>query len=196
MNNTVLAAIEQMQRRDFETRQRLLQQDALYGDYAEEMQQVHRENAQQLDRIIAAHGWPGIAEVGIDGARAAWMVAQHAICTPDLQRKFLGLLEAAVARGDAAPLQAAMLADRIRFNEGRPQRYGTVLDWDESGELNCEVEDPAGLDARRAALGLAPFAQDLALHRAEVAAEGGRAPESFAAYREKALAWAKSVGWR
>jgi hypothetical protein len=196
MNTELLATLEAMQRRDLETRTRLLEQGALYGDYAKEMQQVHRENAQQLDAIIAAHGWPGIAKIGIDGARAAWMVAQHSICTPDLQRKFLGLLQAAVAKGDAAPLQAAMLADRIRFNEGRPQLYGTVLDWDESGELNCEVEDPAGLDARRAALGLAPFAQDLALHRAEVAAEGGRAPQPFAAYREKALAWARSVGWR
>jgi hypothetical protein len=37
-------------------------------------------------------------------------------------------------RGDAPALQAAMLEDRIRAFEGRPQRYGTQFDWDANGE--------------------------------------------------------------
>ena len=60
------------------------------------------------------------------------------------------------------PLEVAMLEDRIRTFEGRPQRYGTQFDWDEHGHLSLlPLEDPAGVDARRRAIGLGPLAQDL-----------------------------------
>jgi hypothetical protein len=57
------------------------------------MQQVHRENAERLDALVKQYGWPGISSVGLDGSRAAWLVAQHSICTPSLQRKFCNLLD-------------------------------------------------------------------------------------------------------
>ena len=45
-----------------------------------------------------------------------------------------------------------MLEDRIRFFEGRRQRYGTQLDWDADGSLSPgEVEDPHQLAERREA---------------------------------------------
>ena len=89
-----------------------------------------------------------------------------------------------------------MLTDRICFNEGGPQVYGTVLDWHETGMLNCEVEDPEGIDARRASVGLEPMAKALAAHRRDVAAEGGQPPEDFEAYKDAANLWAQRVGWR
>jgi hypothetical protein len=133
--------------------------------------------------------------VGLEGCRAAWFVAQHAICTPTLQRKFLAQLTQAADRGDVPPRQVALLVDRIRFNENQPQVYGTVLDWNERGELSCEVEDPATLDTRRQAVGLAPFHEALEQHRQEVRSEGGTAPANFAEYTRKRCAWAKQVGW-
>ncbi|MEZ5540582.1 MAG: DUF6624 domain-containing protein [Pseudomonadota bacterium] len=184
-----------LQRRDGATRARLLAAGRLYGDYAEEMQQVHRRNAERLAAIVAAQGWPGRTLVGTDGARAAWQIAQHAICTPALQRGFHVQLTAAVAAGEATPLQLAYLTDRIRFNEQRPQCYGLVLDWNAAGELGCVLEAPAGVDARRAAVGLPPFAEDLARQRAAVAAEGGTCPAEYAAYRARATAWAHRTGW-
>ncbi|MGB5473274.1 MAG: DUF6624 domain-containing protein [Gammaproteobacteria bacterium] len=138
---------------------------------------------------------PGCTLVGTDGAGAAWLIAQHAICIPALQRGFLAHLESAVAHGEAPPRQLAYLTDRIRFNEERPQRYGLVLDWDADGQLNCTVEDPEHLHARRAAIGLPPFAEDLARDRAAVAAEGGHCPEDVAAYQARRRAWAHRVGW-
>jgi hypothetical protein len=184
-----------MKKRDLDTRANLLEQGRLYGEYAPEMQRVHTENAQRLNEIVARYGWPGVSLAGFEGCRAAWLIAQHSICTPDLQRNFLALLAKACAVGDVPQHQVAFLTDRIRFNEGRPQRYGTVLDWKETGELSCEVEDPANLDARRREVGLPPFHEDLETHRKEVAAEGGNAPKEYAEYKRNAHAWAKSVGW-
>ena len=92
--------------------------------------------------------------------------------------------------------QVAFLIDRIRFNENKPQMYGTVLDWNEQGELSCVVEDPVHLDARRRDMGL-PATQDddLAAHRKEVESEGGKPPRDLAEAKRKRLEWAKSVGW-
>ena len=196
MNTELLAKLESLKQRDIYTRHRLMKEGRLYGRYDEEMQRVHVENAEALEEIIAAHGWPGISKVGLEGGRAAWLVAQHAICTPDLQKGFLRLLKEAAEAGEAPMKQTAFLTDRIRFNEGKPQVYGTVLDWDENGELGCEVEDPDGVDVRRAAVGLPPFEESLREHRKAVEAEGGKPPGDFEAYRQAGDAWARSVGWR
>ncbi|HXV09603.1 MAG TPA: DUF6624 domain-containing protein [Burkholderiales bacterium] len=195
MNELLLQELLAMQRRDFDTRSRLQKAGQLYGGYADEMQQVHRENAETLDRIVSKHGWPGVAAVGIEGCRAAWLVAQHSICTPGLQRKFHDLLSEAVRKADAPQQQLAFLTDRIRFNEMKPQVYGTVLDWNERGELACDIEDPSGLDARRQTVGLRPFKNDLERHRSEIRAEGGGRPPDFDEYRRRRAQWARSVGW-
>lgn len=196
MNAVLAERLRELVERDRATRAQLLAESRLYGDYADEMQRVHRDNAFELAQIVAAHGWPGIALVGEAGCRQAWTIAQHSICTPGLQRGFLDALRRAVAAGDAPAVHAAMLTDRIRFNEGRPQVYGTVLDWNGRGELGCEVEDPDDVDARRAGVGLPPFAQSLAEQRAAVTAEGGAPPSDYARYRRHADAWARRVGWR
>ena len=92
MNQKLLDELLLLQQRDVDMRAHLLSEERLYGDYASEMQQVHRENAGELDKLVSQGGWPGISSVGLQGSRAAWLIAQHAICTPELQRRFLPLL--------------------------------------------------------------------------------------------------------
>lgn len=195
MNPPLLDELLELKQRDLDTRSRLLKEGRLYGEYAEEMQQVHRENAKRLNEIVSKHGWPGISLVGLEGSRAAWLIAQHSIGTPDLQRRFLTLLAQASEKGDVPKAQVAFLTDRIRFNEQKPQLYGTVLDWNEKGELSCEVEDAVNLDARRKEVGLPPFQEDIEKHRREVEAEGGKPADDWVEYRRKGHQWAKSVGW-
>jgi len=134
--------------------------------------------------------------VGMEGSRAAWLIAQHAICTPGLQRKFLEFMTRSAESDDVPMKQVAMLTDRILFNEGKPQVYGTVLDWNEHGVLACEVENPEMVNELRTQAGLPPFEKSLEEHRAEVEAEGGKPPEDYKAYRQAGFDWAKNVGWR
>lgn len=115
---------------------------------------------------------------------------------PNLQRKFLQYLSKAAEGGDVPSKPVALLTDRIRFNEGKPQVYGTVLDWNEDGELTCELESPRKVNELREEVGLPPFEQSLKEHRGEVEAEGGRPPENFKAYKQAGSDWAKSVGWQ
>lgn len=195
MNQQLLDELITLMQRDTDMRTHLLNQERLYGDYAIELQQVHRENAIALNEIIAIHGWPGISLVGLEGCRVAWLIAQHSICTPELQRRFLHLLTIASESGDAPKRQVALLTDRVRFNEDRPQVYGTVFDWNEKGELWCDIEDPENIDERRSTVGLPLFRDALDKHSAEVKAEGGRPPYDFIAYKQKGREWASSIGW-
>lgn len=195
MNQQLVDQLMSLRQFDIDTRKHLLDEGRLYGEYAAEMQQVHRENALMLDQIISQYGWPGVSLVGMEGCRAAWLVAQHAICTPDLQRRFLSCLAKASVAGEAPRMQVAFLTDRIRFNECKPQVYGTILDWNENGVLSCEVDDPENLEIRRKVVGLPPFQEDFEKHKREVEAEGGKPPADMVQYRKKAREWALQVGW-
>lgn len=200
----LLEQLRRLVKRDTDTRARLLEEGRLYGRYDDEMQQVHRDNAVALSQLVQGCGWPNTAIVGEEGSHLAWLIAQHSICTPDLQRSFLEAFAQSVITKQTyfatAPQQAwqqlALLTDRIRFHEGRPQRYGTVFDWNDEGELDCQVEEPDTLDQRRADIGLEPFQKALEAQRVAVAGEGGQPPDDLASYREAQEHWAVSMGWR
>jgi hypothetical protein len=185
----------EMARRDLECRAKLLNAGEMGDFYHPEMQKVHEAHAAELERIIAGGSWPGIGTAGPDGAEAAWLIAQHAIGRPHFQRACRVLLQQAVERGEAEAWQLAYLTDRIRVFEGKPQLYGTQFDWDEAGEMSPNpIEDAAGVDARRAALGLPPLAETIAARRNE--AESEPRPADLAKRRHEFEAWARSVGWR
>lgn len=165
----------------------------LYQGYAPRMEDVHRRNAEDLLVIVREHGWPGRALAGEDGMHAAWLVLQHAIGQPEVLRGCLPLLRDAVSHGDATLAQVAYLEDRIAFFERRPQRYGTQFDWDERGFMNpWPIEDPEGVDARRAEVGLPPLAERIAQIRKQTA---GAVPPDHARRQAEMLAWSRSVGW-
>jgi hypothetical protein len=183
-------------RRDAETRARLAATGTLFRGYHPEMEAVHLENAALLERAIAAIGWPGRSKVEDEGAAAAFMILQHAISRPDLQRRGLALILDAVERGDANPLDAAYLSDRIAVFEGREQTFGTQFDWDSNGLLSpAPIRDAHTVDDRRASVGLPPLDEVIAHMRAAAAAESD-APADLAQRRADFETWARRVGWR
>lgn len=184
-------------RRDLDTRTRLAASGELFNGYHPEMEAVHDENAALLTRVFDDIGWPGRREYGDDGAGAAFLILQHAIGHPDLQRRGLTLLLDAIPEGQANPLDAAYLSDRISIFEGGAQTFGTQFDWDANGQLSpAAVRDPETLDERRASVGLPPMAETIAHMRADAAAEGDTAPADLAERRAAYDAWARKVGWR
>ncbi|MFJ4741054.1 DUF6624 domain-containing protein [Streptomyces sp. NPDC088775] len=121
---------------------------------------VDADNTAWLRQAIATHGWLGISLVGEQGADEAWLLAQHADRDLDLQRQVLGLLQDAVADGEAQPRHLAYLTDRVLVAAGEPQVYGTQYTRAPDGKLQSyAVADPEQLDARRAAVGLESAAE-------------------------------------
>jgi hypothetical protein len=65
---------------------------ALYEGYDPRMAAIHEKNALRLQAIMAQIGWPTERLVGKRAAKAAWLIAQHAISQPEFQRSCLKLL--------------------------------------------------------------------------------------------------------
>lgn len=182
---------------DRRIRDELAADGSLYGGYPARMELVHRRHATRLAAILDRHGWPGRTLVGTDGAHAAWLVAQHAICDPALQRRALRLIRTAAAQGEAALRDVAMLEDRIRVCEGRPQRYGTLFDWDEAGNMSpLPIEEPERVDERRRAVGLGPLADDTRRRREWAARTRDRPPADWHTRQQEVAAWYRARGWR
>lgn len=135
-----------------------------------------RTRAVRLAEIVAEHGWPTYDLVGVEGGTAAWLIAQHADHDVEQQLEWLGLLEAAVADGQADPTELAYLTDRVAVNQGLNQRYGT--------QIRCRGGEPApatpieaevSVDERRREVDLGPLADyyaELSMMCAQEAADG------------------------
>lgn len=134
--------------------------------------------------------------VGLDGSRAAALVAQHAISRPQFQKHCLSLITQAAQNGEVPTRMVAFLTDIIRFHEQKPQLFGLVCDWNEQGELSYgAIIVQAHVNERRALVGLNSIEEDLAKHQREVRNEGGKPPGDSKTYQKSKTQWAKKVGW-
>ena len=67
------------------------------------------------------------------------------------------VLEERASEGSLPPSEVAMLVDRVRVQDGTPQRYGTQFSVEDERLVLDPVEDPEGLDERRRRMGLPPM---------------------------------------
>jgi hypothetical protein len=140
---------------------------------------VIKANTARLSDIVAEHGWPGRSMVGEDGADAAWLVLQHTnskVTTirsdagDEFCRSCLPLLREAVTRGEAHPRHLAAIADSIHLGADETPEFAVLADQqfslDQRGQpvFRWEV-DVEAIDRRRAIIGLAPLAVDIARRR-------------------------------
>ena len=121
----------------------------------------------RIKEVIRKRGWPGRSLVGDDGAHAAWLLVQHADTA--YLREVLPLLLEAAEQGEARKAEAAYVHDRVLTNQGKPQIYGTQLQWSQGpgqGEL-YPIEDEANVDERRAEAKMPPLAEYLMMYGIE-----------------------------
>ncbi|MBI4716348.1 MAG: hypothetical protein HY763_00940 [Planctomycetes bacterium] len=136
----------------------------LPADFVREWGALDERHTTRLFEIIRRYGWPGRSVVGEDGALAAFLILQHADAKS--QRDLLPMFRQAAYEGEADPVHLAYLTDRVRVGLGEKQLYGTQIRHNERGEpVPFDLEDPDGVDARRAALGLEPLQEYLARFR-------------------------------
>ena len=124
----------------------------------EAMAKIDADNTAWMKTVLEKHGWPGFALVDRDGAQAAWLLVQHASADVVFQRRCLELIVAAHEKGDVSASDVAYLTDRVLVLEGKPQRYGTQFDSTDGVLRPFPIEDEAGVDERRAGMGLEPMA--------------------------------------
>ena len=120
------------------------------------------DNLNWLKEEVARDGWFDIRKFGVAADHAAWLLVQHADGAPDYQAYVAQLIEPKIGNGDTNPDNFAQLTDRVAVRAGRAQTFGTQMECVNGQWLPPRIADPEELDARRAKLGLAPYAAQLA----------------------------------
>lgn len=196
MRRNIMNELIQMKERDLEVREQLLREGVLFEGYHIEMEKVHIENGLRLTNIMEEIGWPNEEKVGKEAADAAWLILQHAISLPQLQRNALPILEKEMNAGYIEPFRFAYLYDRILFFEGKPQRYGTQFDWDEEGNMRpWKIEDEESIEQRRAEIGLPPMQEELERIQHELKENNVSPPSSMKKRMAEVHEWRERVGW-
>jgi hypothetical protein len=191
MNSALRKELVEMEQHDQVVRGELAANGTLFEGYHPRMQAVHKEHAKRLRHIIGQFGWPTETMVGPEGAKAAWLIAQHAIGEPDFMRQCRKLLEDASNHGEVPRWQFAFIDDRIRVFEGRPQKFGTQL-CEKDGVLQAyPLEDEVDIERLRHEAGLPPLTDILEQARSNPP-PGVKDPT---AKDSQELAWRREVGW-
>lgn len=191
MNQTLRDELLRMDDHDQAVRAELAADGSLFDGYHPRMAAVHDAHAARLRAIIEEYGWPTETLVGVDGAKAAWRIAQHSINHPAFMRECRTVLDQASAQGEVPRLHFAFIDDRICVYEGVPQRYGTQWRGGPDGLEPYPLEDESKVDEWRKALALPSMAEQ----RAQGPPRTTWDPDAARTVAEGELAWRRSVGW-
>ena len=119
-------------------------------------------NLADLEEMINSKGWPKQSQVGSLAASAAFFILQHS--NAEAQEKYIGMLENACRNKEGNCQQYALMFDRMRMNQDKPQRFGTHAYLDPSkGSTNelYPLEDESKVDEWRKEIGLEPLMEYL-----------------------------------
>lgn len=120
------------------------------------------KNLAELEALLDSKGWPKISQVGSLAASAAFYVLQHS--NAGAQEKYIGMFGAACRNNEGNWQQYALMFDRMRMNQNKPQKYGTHHYLDPSAGNTNELyplEDEVRVDEWRREIGLEPLQQYL-----------------------------------
>jgi hypothetical protein len=95
---------------------------------------LDKKNVQELKEIIAKHGWPSGALVGLRAEEGAWLIVQHADFDLRFQRKCLQLMVKHIDPESSNYKLIAYLTDRVLVNQGKKQLFGTQF-FEKNGSL-------------------------------------------------------------
>jgi hypothetical protein len=169
LNKPLAKELAQISKKDSDMRNKVIKLEKNHGSESESVRkfwsEISRQDSIHLSRvkqIISEHGWLGPLEVGREGNAALFLVIQHSDTAT--QRKYLPVLRQAVENHKAYASDLALLEDRVLIGLGKKQIYGSQLETDPvTGKLFVSpLQDPDGVDERRAKIGLTPMNDYLA----------------------------------
>ena len=115
--------------------------------------QLDHANTEWLKNLVARDGWPSISTSGIDAARSAWLLVQHADADPAFQLKMLRLMEPLDEKHDLPPHNYAYLYDRVMLKLVGKQRYGTQVTCRAGHRIPRPLEDAVAVAEWRRKVG-------------------------------------------
>lgn len=113
---------------------------------------IDTANLKTLEAIVSDIGWPTPSLVGDSASKGAMLILLHAPL--DAQIKLLRVVELAVSNDGVEQGDLAMLTDRIKVGQGKPQSYGTQLHLVDGKPTTFPIVDVCHVDQRRWEVGL------------------------------------------
>lgn len=123
------------------------------------MDEMSKRHRPELERIHQAYGWPKWSQFGVEAANNFWLLVQHQ--GPEVQRAWIGEMEALAKQGEASSQSYAMLFDRVQVGLGRKALYGTQNKCVAGKATMDPVEDPERLAARRLEMHMPPVEAEM-----------------------------------
>ncbi len=120
---------------------------------------VFTTHQKRLKEIFDTHGFVGFDLAGEEGSQNFWLMVQHSDHNPVFQQEVLAKMKIAVENDNAIPSNYGLLVDRVHLNTGKPQVYGTQVDYnfEKAQAFPKNLADSANVNKRRAALGMEPL---------------------------------------
>lgn len=148
-------------------RQAYMEIEVKHGQSSNEMKELKKImaandsiNFMKVQTILNSQGWPTQDVAGPESGTTIFLVIQHSDLST--QEKFLPHVKDAVKTKKIPPSYLALLEDRMAVDRGKKQKYGSQVGKDKNGNYYLEpLEDPQGVDLRRAEIGLGPLADYL-----------------------------------
>ncbi len=117
----------------------------------EEVEQLDKKNAEQLEKIIDQYGWPDRRATSRMANKSTFLIVQHNF---QIQEKYLPMMLESAKRGETPASYVAYLQDRVLMKNGEPQLYGSQMLVINGKEYLWPVVDIDKLDERRKEMGL------------------------------------------
>ncbi len=127
------------------------------------IQRIDRAHVARLKEIVSAHSWPTFELVGARAASAAVLTLQYAGHDPEFLEDAIERMTPLAKSGQISAPYVALLTDRLRVYQGRPQVFGTqvrvTLDAYSLPIVTptTPIENAGSLNERRAEFALPPF---------------------------------------
>lgn len=134
------------------------EEERVFNEIGTTTMSIDEDHTKELQTFVRAHGWITKSAYGDVASHNAWILAQHADMNREFQRYVLDLMGPLVEAGEVKPQNYAYLWDRVAVGTQTPQRFGTQGQCVGPGTWEpAEMEEPAGVDKRRAEVGLEPM---------------------------------------
>ena len=119
---------------------------------------TQKADLEWFKKIFAAHGFPTVQQVGLQGIGHAWMIVQHANMDRKFQTQVLTSLKPRLTTEPFLRNDYALLIDRVRSEDHEPQIYGTQFTTKDGRLVMKPTENEPQLDERRASMDLMQIA--------------------------------------
>lgn len=120
---------------------------------------IYKAHEQRLKEMVDIYGFVGFDLAGKEGSHNFWLMIQHADHDPAFQLEVLEKMKVQVDNNNADPRNYGFLVDRVNLNLGKPQVYGTQVNYnlELAQAFPKHLKDSANVNERRKSIGLEPL---------------------------------------